>query len=166
MAGWFQIFLSVAALMSSGTTAAKGCSQMSGIENARITIATTQNEFKSGDDIKLAISLKNSGTEPLTIVQRSHWLNHVLSVSDANGNQVPETPAAVAAKEGAEAGFRVKRQLMPGEELKEVFDLNKAFELKKPGVYKVRAQRHVSKTSTFEQPVLLDSNELVLRIVP
>jgi hypothetical protein len=94
------------------------------------------------------------------------WLNYALSVIDPSGTAVPESAYAARAKEGAEAGYRSIRQIKPGEEVVETLDLDKMFEMKKPGIYKVRAQRWVSRTKAFETPFLLGSNELALRTVP
>jgi hypothetical protein len=138
---------------------------MSPTENVRITIAADKSQYKPGEEIKLSISLENASAQPMTIVQRSQWLNHILSVIDARGRLLGERPEAAVAKNGAEAGFRAVRQLAPGEVLKEELSLNGFFNLEKPGVYKVKSRRNVSATKTFEKPLLVESNEITLRVV-
>ena len=135
-------------------------------DSVRLTISAPKAGFYAGEAIKLQLSLTNSGSEPVTIVGRSVWLNYTLSVIDPSGAAVPESAYAARAKEGAEAGFRSIGQIKSGEEVAEMLDLDKMFEMKKPGIYKVRAHRWVSRTKAFEAPLLLGSNELALRIAP
>lgn len=161
----FRSVLLAAATMSCQVIAQKGGDSMTATDKVRITIAADKNQYKPGEEIKLSIAIENSSTQPITIVQRSHWLNHLLSVSNAQGRQLPERKEAAAIKNAAEAGYRAMRQLAPGEALKEELDLQQLFDLKKPGVYKVKSRRHVSAAKTFEQPVLIESNELLLRVV-
>jgi hypothetical protein len=148
------------------TIAAAGDSAEETADSVRLTISVPKAEFYAGEAIKLHSSLTNSGLEPVMIVQRSVWLNYTLSVIDPSGAAVPESAYAVKAKEGAEAGYLSIRQIKSGEEFAEMLDLDKMFEMKKPGIYKVRAQRWVSRTKAFEAPLFLGSNELVLRVAP
>jgi hypothetical protein len=145
--------------------AQKGENSMSPNENVRITIAADKSQYKPGEEIKLSISLENASAQPVTIVQRSHWLNHILSVVDAQGRQLAERPEAAAVKSGAEAGFRAVRQLASGEVLKEELSLNQLFNLEKPGVYKVKSRRNISATKAFEKPLAVESNEITLQVV-
>jgi hypothetical protein len=139
---------------------------MTVIANVNITIKADKNEFKSGEGINLSITLTNSGADPVTVVQRSEWLNHILSVTDARGKEVPETAHAKQVKDAAQVGYRATRQIMPGEALTETLDLDKAFKLREPGTYKITSRRGVSPTKTFERPVSVKSNELIVRVVP
>ena len=131
-----------------------------------LTISAPKGEFNAREEIKLLVSLKNSDAQLVTIVQRSHWLNYTLSATDPNGEVLPETLYSTERKDAAEAGYLAFRQVKPGEEVAETLDLDKMFERKTPGVYKIRAQRWVSRTRTMEDPFLITSNELNLRIVP
>lgn len=135
-------------------------------ETVSLTISAAKDKFKSGEPLELSISLKNSGAEPVSVVQRSEWLNHILTVTDARGKNVPETSHAKQAKEGAQAGYRTTLRISSGEEIRETLDLYKAFEIKKPGIYKITSHRHVSQGQVFEQPVLVKSNELTIQIIP
>ena len=106
-----------------------------------LTITGPKGEFNAHEEIKLLVSLTNSSSDPVTIVQRSHWLNYTLSVTDPSGKVLPETAYSTQAKDGAEAGYRAIRQVKPGEGVGDTLDLDKMFEMKKPGVYKIMAQR-------------------------
>jgi hypothetical protein len=129
-----------------------------------ITLSSAKNEYAVGERIPLTISLKNTGDKPVTIIVRSEWLDHLLTVIDARGNTVPEKPEAVKAKEGAQAGRRAIRTLVPGEILAETIDLEKIFKLSQAGVYRVTSSRHVSEKQTLEDPFLVSSNRLEIRI--
>lgn len=77
--------------------------------------------------VPVTITLKNTGNAPISLVVRSAWLDHILSLEDERGNKVPETAHAAATKDGAEAGRRAIRRLAPGETISDTIELEKVF---------------------------------------
>lgn len=132
---------------------------------ASLSLSLPKQQYVVGEPIPLTISLQNSDDKPISVVVRSALLDHVLSVTDEKGNPVPETAHAMQAKDGAQAGRRAIRKLMPRQALTETIELEKVFELKHPGVYKVSSRRHVSEKDTLEEPFVTVSNQLEIRLV-
>ena len=105
-------------------------------DSVKLTISVPKAGLYAGEAIELQLSLTNPGLELVTIVRRSVWLNYTLSVVDPSGVAVSESAYAARTKEGAEAGYRSIRQIKPGEEVAEMLDLDKMFEMKSPAFTK------------------------------
>lgn len=134
------------------------------IEDLAISLSVDQPVFRLGDTIPLHIALRNFGTTPITIVMRSPWIDFSLLVRDENGREIPESDYMRQMRETAAQARRAMHQLMPGDVVTETLDLDKAYELKIPGLYTVSANHTTFKKGMLDQFAEVASNELKIRI--
>jgi uncharacterized protein YfaS (alpha-2-macroglobulin family) len=133
-------------------------------EDLAISLSVDKPVFRAGETIPLHIALRNFGTTPSTIVVWSPWVQYPLSVRDESGRELPETPYVQQMRNKAYQMRRAMHQLEPGELVTETLDLDKAFDLKKPGLYSVSAKHPTFKKGKLDQFAELPSNELAIRI--
>jgi len=133
-------------------------------EGLTISLSTEKAVFESNDTIGLNISLKNTGPTPTAIVVRSPWIDYDISVRDENNNELPKSAYAQQMRETAAEGLRRTQQLMPGEELTETLELDKAYDLKKPNRYTVSVKHHTYRREALDQFAEVTSKELPIRV--
>jgi hypothetical protein len=152
-----------------------------------LSLVAAQTAAKAGSPIALAVTLTNVSDHGLRghfervgeSVMRAHRLedydalmrNVDIKVFDSDGKQVPETEYGAAVhgrppinpspgpSSGRFTSAPVPFLIGPGKSLHENADLNKEFELTKPGKYTVQAQRYDNESNT-----LVTSNVITLTI--
>ncbi len=128
-----------------------------------VKISAPKSEFKAGEPVPINVSLANTGSTAVTLMLRSAWLHHIVVVKDSKGHTVAEAPRAAKMREGARAGRRAIQKVLPGGSTGETLNLREMYDLA-PGVYTVVVQRHASEKEHLEDPSLVTSNTLQIRI--
>ncbi len=120
-----------------------------------IALSADRMEFKAdGSPTPLKLAMSNTSDLDLrfdVLVKRCKHLDYVpvtvrqvdVQLYDSDGNPVPLTlyGKAVRGRAGECFGRGAQGVLKPGDSLAEEVDINKEFEIKKPGRYTVQAQR-------------------------
>jgi hypothetical protein len=132
----------------------------------KLLVSLEKTSFSLGETIPLAVTLRNDGAGDVWIVQRSQWLTPRVLVTDESGKPVPWSKEGKARREAAEAGYRSIRHLAPGETVRDVIEIDKAFRPTGPGNYRVAAERYVSPSQDLSRAKTVKSNELLVRILP
>ncbi|MBV9759859.1 MAG: hypothetical protein JO340_04785 [Acidobacteriaceae bacterium] len=118
-----------------------------------------------GSPIFISIKLTNLSTAPIRIIETNPNKEYRLSVLDESGAQVPLTP--YGKEMGDEQGVierNFARTLQPKEASALRLDLNRFFEFRHPGKYRVFAKRKVYKSNP-NSGVDITSNDLAIDLV-
>src|SRR5215475_1002556 len=115
-------------------------------QSLKITIVAAQNGVKAGDPIEITVTMKNMSDHDITmgkLVSNTHAeLNNEIIVRDKNGEMPNETRYKKGIKEGV-AGSRRRFTLKPGEEITETSNINKLYDLSRPGEYTVQVEKEL-----------------------
>jgi hypothetical protein len=135
------------------------------IDELAISIYVTRPTYSAGDQIDLHLGLKNFGSSPFILVRLSAWADYSLAVRKENGAGLLPTPYVQQRLEAAMEGRQATSELQPGEMTQDSLELDRAYDLREPGRYTVRATRRVFRRSNYQELATLTSNELVIELV-
>src|SRR5271168_4379832 len=106
-----------------------------------VTLHTASSTVKSGDEIRVELSMTNNSASPVYFVHRPR------SGFTENANNfnitVPGGGPAIRITEDDDAGSWVTDPLEPGEEIREIDYLGHLFNMTAPGIYIIQVAVHV-----------------------
>jgi hypothetical protein len=121
----------------------------------------------AGDPIKMAITMKNISDHDITM---SKWvgnsqaeLNYEIIVRGNNGEMPIETRYKNVIKEGGIGGSRKIFPLKPGEEITETSNINKLYDLSRPGEYTIQVEKELPAS---EGKGMAQSNTITITVTP
>lgn len=133
-------------------------------EDLAISISVTEPIYGPDQAIVLNIAMKNVGKTPVPIVVRSSWIDYSTRAWFEGRTEIPKTPYALRMIKAAAVGRRATRELMTGEVVTESLELNKAYDMTRPGTYVVIVTRETYQKGKLNHFATVTSNELTIKI--
>ena len=116
--------------------------------------------IESGSIVRLDITIHNNSSKLLFLIDnRLAPQKAGISIVDSNGDQLSPREQFKPGKPVIRSGLGM--YIDPGKSLTESVDLNKWFDLTKPGQYTVQAKKRIPGTKSF-----VESNKVTITIVP
>jgi hypothetical protein len=131
------------------------------VENQAIALSTAKPQFKVGETIVVQVTWKNFGKSPVSTVTRNTWIDYDFTVK-RDGTDIPKSPYALQMIEAGSLGRRATGKLEAGASVTDSIELDKGFDLRMPGQYKVAATRVVYKQGRLDEYATLKSNDLTV----
>lgn len=112
-----------------------------------LEISVVQQKVRWGSQVELKLTLTNTSDAEITIVDTNRWCDYPLDVRDEHGQLVSETVAKHETNCAGQhaAGRRIIRTLKPHESYDDVFFVNEAYDVSRPGDYFIHAMREIPK---------------------
>jgi hypothetical protein len=121
-------------------------------------ISAPATTIRSGSAVRLDITITNSSNQLISLIDNRVGPREAgISIWDSNGNQL--SPRDEYRSYVLHSKFAML--ISPGKSIVESVNLNKWFDLTKPGQYKMRARRKIPGSDSF-----VESNELAIAITP
>ena len=121
-------------------------------------ISAPAGTIKSGSNVRIDITIKSNSSERMTLRDNRLGPQEAgISIWDSSGNQLPP-------RDEFKSYFTLSRFGMiidPGKSIIESVDLNRWFDLTKPGQYTVQAKKRIPGSKSF-----VESNKLIITLVP
>jgi hypothetical protein len=135
------------------------------IEGAALSISANAARYGPAEPIDLELSLGNFGATPLAIIRQSPWVDYLLTITREGSDQVAPTSYAERIREAALEGRCATSYLTPGEILSESLKLDRAYDMRASGNYRIFATRGVFLGRSPGEFITLLSNSLTIQIV-
>jgi len=132
----------------------------------RLIASLPRRGVTGGEPIILKLSLTNTTSKDVIVVESNPLADYKIDVRDQRGRPVPPTP------EGKDllfhslwVGRRLSVRLAPGDKKVETFEINKVYDMSKPGSYTVTGSRRAL-TDVDKSWVELKSNIVKVTVLP
>ncbi len=131
-----------------------------------IQITATSPTVKAGSTVGIGVVLSNTSTQPVDCSGSISGLTHqdpylTFEVRDDRGRLVPKR---VYPHPELTTGHPINCTVGPGETRSEYQELDRIYDMTRPGVYTVRVSRPIS--ATDEKPGVVKSNKITITITP
>jgi len=134
-------------------------------QSLKITIVAAQNSVMAGDPIEITVTMKNISDHDVTmgksVGNTQAELDYEIIVRGKNGEMLNETSYKKRIKEAA--GSWKTFTLKPGEERTETSNINKLYDLSRPGEYTVQVEKELPAS---EGKGMVQSNTIAITVTP
>jgi hypothetical protein len=131
----------------------------------QLIISTTNKTFSVGQDILLAVALKNVSTNAVTVFAGSAYLHfYKVKIVDSGGNEISMTEWGKEMFESTAMYYSSRQKIDPGESYSVPMVLNALFQMSKPDEYTITISRYVAVHGDKPSGIWISSAPLKIKV--